>query len=123
MDGAVLRHIGHAAGKPSLLGRFFPRCHHDRWASTNAEQVIYPIHVLPLFPGIDCRHWQLSRLAVLLVFPAFMLAVWIIKSVILFKRGSKIDKQVTGLLNNAIWCRSSPEMDLPALLLCRRSTR
>ena len=78
-----------------------------------------------VFSGIDCRHWQLSRLAVLLVFPAFMLAVWVIKSVILFKRGSKIDKQVTGSLNSVSWCQSSPEMDLLALLLllCRCSTR
>ena len=30
----------------------------------------------------------------LFVFPAFMLAVWLIRSVVLFKRGQRIDKDV-----------------------------
>ncbi len=35
------------------------------------------------------------RMAVLMVFPAFMLPVCVIKSVILFNRGQRIDKDVS----------------------------
>lgn len=40
----------------------------------------------------DGRAQMLSRMAVLMVFPAFMLPVCVIKSVILFNRGQRIDK-------------------------------
>lgn len=48
------------------------------------------------------------RMAVMVVFPAFMLPVCVIKSVILFNRGNKIDKKVseTGITEMSTRCEA-----------------
>lgn len=60
----------------------------------------------------DGNAQMLSRMAVALVFPMFMGAVCIIRSVILFQRGRKHDKEVC-LVINCPHCQPTDELAVP----------
>ena len=62
---------------------------------------------------------MLSRMAVALVFPMFMGAVCVIRSVILFQRGRKHDKEVrSDTLRAAVRCQACPVASRRAAMEC-----
>ena len=62
----------------------FLQCNHRSWADFMVDQYV-----------TEGRSLFMSRLAVVLVFPLFMTAIRAIRAVILFKRGSVSDKDVS----------------------------